>query len=180
MLHVFWIFFPPPPPRLCSSEEGKRFTRNFDSFLRSSLVLFEIWGQVTNNNNNRCLSIDLIWNVWIFLSFLFSSTNVFVVVLTRLGSELHRDTCPYFLKKISIFFNWKFSTKCIEEGNSKKIGLNVKREGTVLSYWRVKIHSFVDKICRNKLNENTISLISCRYATLRPDIELHEIQHFFS
>lgn len=79
-----------------------------------------------------------------------------------------------------IFFNWKFSTKCIEEGNSKKIGLNVKREGTVLSYCRVKIHSFVDKICRNKLNENTISLISCRYATLRPDIELHEIQHFFS
>lgn len=120
MLHVFWIFFPPPPPpRLCSSEEGKRFTRNFDSFLRSYCLKFE--ARLPTTTTTGAFRLDLIWNVWIFLSFLFSSTNVFVVVLTRLGSELHRDTCPYFLKKISIFFNWKFSTKCIEEGNSKRL-----------------------------------------------------------
>lgn len=179
MLHVFWIFFP-LLPGYALQRRGRDLQGTLTPSFAPPSYCLKFEARLPTTTTTGAFRLDLIWNVWIFLSFLFSSTNVFVVVLTRLGSELHRDTCPYFLKKISIFFNWKFSTKCIEEGNSKKIGLNVKREGTVLSYCRVKIHSFVDKICRNKLNENTISLISCRYATLRPDIELHEIQHFFS
>lgn len=175
MLHVFWIFFP-----LLPGYALQRRGRDLQGTLTPSFARI-VWNlRPGYQQQQQQVPFDRFNMERLDFSFLPFFIDECVVVLTRLGSELHRDTCPYFLKKISIFFNWKFSTKCIEEGNSKKIGLNVKREGTVLSYCRVKIHSFVDKICRNKLNENTISLISCRYATLRPDIELHEIQHFFS
>lgn len=176
MLHVFWIFFP-----LLPGYALQRRGRDLQGTLTPSFARI-VWNlRPGYQQQQQQVPFDRFNMERLDFSFL----PFFIDECVRRCSHeawiriASRYLHPYF-KENFYFFNWKFSTKCIEEGNSKKIGLNVKREGTVLSYCRVKIHSFVDKICRNKLNENTISLISCRYATLRPDIELHEIQHFFS
>lgn len=122
MLHVFWIFFPPPPlPGYALQRRGRDLQGTLTPSFAPPSYCLKFEARLPTTTTTGAFRLDLIWNVWIFLSFLFSSTNVFVVVLTRLGSELHRDTCPYFLKKISIFLIGNFQQSVLKKETRKRL-----------------------------------------------------------
>lgn len=114
MLHVFWIFFP-----LLPGYALQRRGRDLQGTLTPSFARI-VWNlRPGYQQQQQQVPFDRFNMERLDFSFLPFFIDECVVVLTRLGSELHRDTCILTSKKISIFLIGNFQQSVLKKETRK-------------------------------------------------------------